>query len=1051
MANVQLSHAESWEKIHEAFTQVNFNAFDYATVKQSLIEYMKLYHPETFNDMIESSEFIALLELFCYVAELAAYRVDMNAQENFITTANRKESVLRLAKFISYKPSRNIPARGLVKLISVSTTEIVYDSVGRNLANIRINWNDPNNPNWKEHFILVLNKVLEQPFGTVNPDERKQFENVLFELYSLNNNPMGTKTVFSYSASVTNQALPMEVVPVDLTDDGPQEKRPENNAKFTLLYGSDGLGDSSDLTGFFMFTKQGTLQKVQAQFDGVTPNQTFEINVNNVNETDVWINNVDPNTRSILISDPYANILPHLSSTDSRYGEWFEVDISNAQNIIFNTNKNRKKYEIETLDNDQVKIIFGDGEFADIPSGSFDIWYRTSMNADTPIPRSAVIDNRASFSYTDANTQTQTFTFSFSLVSSLQNSSASEDIQHIKDVAPSVYYTQDRMVNGRDYNTFMLKDPSILKMIAINRTFAGDSKYMTWHDPSETYENVKIYGDDLALYWDDRLPSVGASTTVNFPYSGDVLLTNYVEPLLSATDFFLFVTSTQHNTISVPLRKSLTPDENTALSAALDNAAQNIGGATANVYYDYDNDAFSTTGTLSQWFFEITATFIASEHKGWVVNHRTKRLITYSEKTKFWNTNTTEQVVNYDSLSSVKDNITILKANPNGTSNNILSSNKIYPILGQCLLEQPLESIGLPDVNRLSVITSDATNDGIPDDVDQTELMVYKLENAELTTLSPITTPSGVVITLPKTFISGRLDEEVTVYLNSSTTPALIEEYLPVSGTLNNKVTLLGVMSTANAVTIIIKNFVYFTRLTSSNDWKPTTATLSLMLEYATSGDTSTLTRKEGRYPLNFGWFHYVQQYNLVDPAASNITDMFIMTRGYYQSYQQWVLNKTTVKPSKPSSLSLRTSYASLLNNAMISDTVILHSADFKVLFGSKATLELQCKFKIIRPTITSLTDNELKVRVVEIIRNFFDVNDWDFGQTFYFTQLAAVIQTSLPTEIESIVLVPTNNTKTFGDLFQVSARENELFIPDVTTSDIEIVQSFTSENINQS
>lgn len=1068
---ITLSRAESWERIHEAFTQVNFNSFDYATIKESLLEYVKLYHSETFNDMIESSEFIAILELFCYVAELAAYRIDMNAHENFMSTANRKESILRLAKFISYKPSRNIPARGLVKITSISTTETVYDSLGRNLSNVRILWNDPNNSSWKEHFILVLNKVLEQSFGTVAPNERKQFENVLFELYSLNSNPIvnGGKSVISYQASNAGNSIPMELVPSDLTENGPTEKRPEVNNKFTILYGSDGLGDASDMTGFFMFTKQGTLQRIQTMFDGVTPNQLFEIRTNNINETDVWVNNVDSNTRAVLINDPYVSILPHLVSSDSRFGEWFEVDISNAQNIIFNTNKNRRKYEIETLDKDQIKLIFGDGEFADIPNGSFDIWYRTSLNADTPIPRSSVIDKKANFTYTDTNSYTQTFTFSFSLVSSLQNGSASEDIEHIRKTAPSVYYTQDRMVNDRDYNTFMLKDPSIAKLVAINRTFAGDSKYIAWHDPKESYENVKLFGDDLALYWEEKSPLFGNVVNISTPLTGELLVANYIEPLLSGTDFFTIISSLTPNLVSSQVRKYFTISEASSISVALNNAAPL--GDTVIVYYTVNTDTFSTiSGDID--LFVIDSILDPIDHVGWTLSYRTKRLIAQSNKTKFWNTTTVSSVVNYDSLQSVDDNITVLKANPNGTGNNLLASNLIFPIVGQCLLDHPTSDIGLPDKNRLSVIPSDLTNDGIPDNMEQQELLkatfgtfVDGTDNYKtILDIDPSAfLDSGeVVLTLPSSFsyVQGFALNEIEIYIDSTpSNPASINDYIrhtnltelsSVNDPFRTQVKLVGVTSLTVGVILKIKNFVYMTRSDTDSSWTPAFTTDSVKYEFYSDVSKTLNTRYEGRYPLNFAWFHYVQQYNLVDPAASNIIDIFITTRGYYKSMLQWVNGETSTIPTKPSSLSLRTSYADLLDNSMISDTVVLHSADFRVIFGSKAPSELQCKFNVIRPNYTRLTDNELKVKIVEIVKEYFNIDNWDFGQTFYFTQLASVIQTQLSTEIDSIVIVPTNSQKIFGDLFQVTARENELFIPDISVANVEIVQSFTKENIRQ-
>jgi len=491
-----ISRAEAWDSVYKAFHQINFATYEYDSVKKSLVEYLKLYHPESFNDYIESSEFIAILEIFAYVAEIIAYRLDLNAHENFITSAQRKESVLRLAKLISYTPSRNIPARGLVKITSVQTSEKVYDSFGINLANRKIIWNDANNVNWKNQFIIVMNRVMNREFGSVIPSERVQIDDVLFESYDLKNssadNSVGT-SVFSYTTTAEGgNSLPMELVPTTFANNLITERRPESGSQFNVLFGQDGLGDSSNSTGFFCFTKQGTLAvDVPPAFDGQPPNQTKEILIQNINAVDVWVNNVDPITNKIL------------TDSTGRIGEWVEVDLAHAQNIIFNTNSIRRKYEIETLANDQIRIIFGDGEFADIPSGQFQIWYRTSTSEEVIIPQNAINNLSASFSYLDENRKIQTFTFTFSAIASLRNNSASENIDHVRRVAPSVYYTQDRMVNGRDYNTFMLQDTSVLKLRSVNRTFSGDSKYLAWHDPREYYENVKIFGDDLALYVDN--------------------------------------------------------------------------------------------------------------------------------------------------------------------------------------------------------------------------------------------------------------------------------------------------------------------------------------------------------------------------------------------------------------------------------------------------------------------------------------------------------------------------------------------------------------------
>jgi hypothetical protein len=256
-----------------------------------------------------------------------------------------------------------------------------------------------------------------------------------------------------------------------------------------MLFLSDGLGDSSDHTGFFMYTKQGQIQRETFSFDGITPNQTVDILVDNCNNTDVWLNNIDPITEQIIVGT-------ELNST-SRIGEWEEVDLANSQNIVFNTNPNRNKYEVETLDRDRFRIIFGDGKFAAIPSGMFEVWFRSSANAEYVIPVSAIQNVSASFGYMDKNNKRQTITVLFSLVDPIQNAAPTEDIESIRRIAPSVYYTQDRMVNNKDYNEFLLQDNSILKMKALNRTFAGDSKYVYWQDPRNFYENVKLFAGNI--------------------------------------------------------------------------------------------------------------------------------------------------------------------------------------------------------------------------------------------------------------------------------------------------------------------------------------------------------------------------------------------------------------------------------------------------------------------------------------------------------------------------------------------------------------------------
>ena len=138
--------AEDWKVAYKAYTEVDFQAYDFDTIRSTLIEYIRANFPETFNDYIESSEFIAIIEMLSFLSQSLAFRMDVNTRENFLETAERRDSVFKLARMLGYNPKRNLPASGLMKIDAVSTTEPVQDSLGNDINNINVCWDDANNP-----------------------------------------------------------------------------------------------------------------------------------------------------------------------------------------------------------------------------------------------------------------------------------------------------------------------------------------------------------------------------------------------------------------------------------------------------------------------------------------------------------------------------------------------------------------------------------------------------------------------------------------------------------------------------------------------------------------------------------------------------------------------------------------------------------------------------------------------------------------------------------------------------------------------------------------
>ena len=151
---------QDWKRFYQTYRQADFSSYDYETLRKSFIDYLTIYYPETFNDYIESSEFVALLDVMAFMGQGLAFRDDLNTRENFIDTAERRDSVIKLANLVSYTPKRNLEAQGYLKVTSVRTTQNIIDLNGFNLGNVPVLWNDPANPNWLEQYNTIINAAL---------------------------------------------------------------------------------------------------------------------------------------------------------------------------------------------------------------------------------------------------------------------------------------------------------------------------------------------------------------------------------------------------------------------------------------------------------------------------------------------------------------------------------------------------------------------------------------------------------------------------------------------------------------------------------------------------------------------------------------------------------------------------------------------------------------------------------------------------------------------------------------------------------------------------
>ena len=108
----------------------------------------------------------------------------------------------------------------------------------------------------------------------------------------------------------------------------------------------------------------------------------------------------------------------------------------------------------------------------------------------------------------------------------------------------------------------------------------------------------------------------------------------------------------------------------------------------------------------------------------------------------------------------------------------------------------------------------------------------------------------------------------------------------------------------------------------------------------------------------------------------------------------------------------------------------------------------MRAKFKVVKVPGTTVTDNEVKSQVISAIDEYFDISNWDFGESFFYTELSAYIHQKLAKIVASIVIVPQKDDSVFGNLFQVKGESDELFLSTATVGDVEIVRNLTDTNL---
>ena len=425
---------QDWTRIYQTFKNADFKSYDFENLRRVIITYLRENYPEDFNDYIESSEYMALIDAVAFLGQSLAFRIDLASRENFIELAERKESVLRIARMLSYNPKRNITSQGLLKFSSVTTTEELTDSNGKNLSQQIISWNDPTNTNWLEQFITVINAAMSDNTEFGRSQGSATIQGISTEQYRFRSTSSDVP-LYTFSKIVASRNMVFEVLSTAFKNsESVYEEPPVPGNQLGFIYRNDGSGPASANTGFFIMFKQGSLELADFSIDVPTTNEKISVDSPNINNDDIW--------------------LFRLNSAGSQQDQWTQVSNLIGNNIAYNSvSQNlRNIYSVQTKEDDRVDLVFADGVYGNLPQGSFRVYYRISNGLSYVISPNEMRGINISIPYFNKAGVSHTLTVGLALQSSVSSAAASEDIESIRVNAPALYYTQNRMITGEDYN-----------------------------------------------------------------------------------------------------------------------------------------------------------------------------------------------------------------------------------------------------------------------------------------------------------------------------------------------------------------------------------------------------------------------------------------------------------------------------------------------------------------------------------------------------------------------------------------------------------------------
>jgi hypothetical protein len=122
---------------NDKVSSLNYTNQDFWSMKTRLVQFIRdrfgsegTVLPNTFNDFVEGSVAVMLIENWAFIADMLSFKIDQMVNEMFIDTVTEPDNAFRLCRLVGFKPTPPIPSKCMwtASINSLYSQDVVIDA-----------------------------------------------------------------------------------------------------------------------------------------------------------------------------------------------------------------------------------------------------------------------------------------------------------------------------------------------------------------------------------------------------------------------------------------------------------------------------------------------------------------------------------------------------------------------------------------------------------------------------------------------------------------------------------------------------------------------------------------------------------------------------------------------------------------------------------------------------------------------------------------------------------------------------------------------------------